>query len=553
MMSIVKPRQKLTQLQSEKSVISVLTLSFSCIAFLRGFFNDEHFEDSQFVVDDRSSIKIKTLKKGMSKEADGLVQWINTAVSDGIKNKYLKAVSLSIILDPNDPTDIFENYTFKVEYKNNEGSLVFETEAFDAIKSTRQDICSLLRRFIVITQSLGNLPEKRWLSLRLLYNENCPDKYQPMGFEDCSLEKAATIKMPINDEGEQCGGMNSTYHSLNIKIMSLADVDINEHFQKANLDPFMEDTELNDNSDIEKSGVKIDNTGELSSDDMADKTLANDGMSQITKEFENLIKDKKNADTQSIAIATQKIDFNDIQGPLLKSNKTYSNLEGSINCQCNAKKHLSFSRTIQCQICSNYIHRTCYAIKRDEEINNFTCLTCLDEPITNDLKIIFNIRKILTLLDNKDRAKIKSLSKFCTECGYAATDKLNADNVVSAVTVLIFEGIINLKSRKSFFHWLFQIDLEGLLLKNLPVRQGKYFISAVTGAEKKKKGAKFWSKELGRASDAVEDSMQDDTMFENIEYNHYLDCQDEHTTNKENINGDYKRRKISKSKNVYSV
>lgn len=118
--------------QSQKLVQTMLTMSFGCLAFLRGLFPDDSFVDQRFVPDkvdknyDRNncaqnnSIKIKTLARGRNSEVDVLLDWLEKAVFKSIRLKFLKALSLGIFLDENNPQEMIENYIFSFEYDNDE-------------------------------------------------------------------------------------------------------------------------------------------------------------------------------------------------------------------------------------------------------------------------------------------------------------------------------------------------------------------------------------------------------------------------------------------------
>ncbi|GME74638.1 unnamed protein product [Ambrosiozyma monospora] len=126
--------ERVTQVQSEQLIETVLSMSLGCIAFLRSFFDEDHFEDQRFVVPTskqpqhdlndtpsqqqlkRDSIRVKTLQRGKSQEADTLLDWLEVSVRDSIQKKYLKGVCLAIVLDDQKPDDIFESYTFGISY-----------------------------------------------------------------------------------------------------------------------------------------------------------------------------------------------------------------------------------------------------------------------------------------------------------------------------------------------------------------------------------------------------------------------------------------------------
>ncbi|ODV86335.1 hypothetical protein CANARDRAFT_191008, partial [[Candida] arabinofermentans NRRL YB-2248] len=241
-MSVCKQRlrasDRITVAQSQKLVESILSMSFGCVAFLRGFFDVEHFEDQLLVVNQEESsvnvkkdaIKVKTLVKGQSKEADLLIDWLELAVSDSLKKKYLKAVCLSIILDDKKPDELFESYTFRIDYDSGDNpSMAFqddETFLGSQMSTSRKHLQQLMKRLIVITQSLPDLPPKRFLSMRLWFNDSCPKDYNPSMFQDCSNEETAGIHVPVIKGQEElddvsCGEFSTKHHTCFAKVLSI--------------------------------------------------------------------------------------------------------------------------------------------------------------------------------------------------------------------------------------------------------------------------------------------------------------------------------------------
>ena len=170
--------------QSQKLVQTMMTMCFGCLAFLRGLFPDDNFVDQKFVPEkcnrdyDRgnaSSIRIKTLVRNKSEEADLFLDWLEKGVFQSLKLGYLKAISLGIFVDENEPNNLLETYLFSFDYQEqniilNINGQVDQISLLDSRKMVQQ----LMRRFIIITQSLDPLPEKRFLTMRLMFNDNAP-------------------------------------------------------------------------------------------------------------------------------------------------------------------------------------------------------------------------------------------------------------------------------------------------------------------------------------------------------------------------------------------
>lgn len=297
---------EITSEQSQRLIQTMLTMSFGCLAFLRGLFPDEYFLDQRFVPekinknynknensnnnnnkDNNNSIKIKTLVRGKNKEVDLLLDWLEKSVFQTIKLKYLKCLILDIFLDKNKPNELLENYIFKFDYLDNDMiqlsidskndnnksykenlnlNLNTNNKNKNSLLNSRKMVQQLMRRFIIITQSLEPLPSKKFLNMRLVFNDNAATDYQPNLFKDASLKERPKIKIPIlnnnpNDVDDikddldkltRVGTLNTNYHKLNFNIFSTLDsnfvkgspTDSNDENNSDQNDIVMEDEDL---------------------------------------------------------------------------------------------------------------------------------------------------------------------------------------------------------------------------------------------------------------------------------------------------------------------
>jgi meiosis-specific protein HOP1 len=200
-------------------------MSVGCLAFLRGLFADDNFIDQRFVPrkfeknynpDDplmrSDSIRVKTLARGKSPQVDTFLDWIDKGVCDAIRKNYLEGLVLAIFLDENKPEDLHEVYTFSFDYKDNKVKLEMNSEQTETITllDARQALQHLMRRFIIITQGLNPLPDKKFVTMRLLFNDSCPKKYQPECFKDASDRPVAMIKTKKSSLESYSAGIVST-------------------------------------------------------------------------------------------------------------------------------------------------------------------------------------------------------------------------------------------------------------------------------------------------------------------------------------------------------
>ena len=478
---------RFTQSQSERTILEILRMSISCISFLRGFFNDEHFEDNVFQINNNNNnnnnnkvnnsnntntkndkIKIKNLKKGVSDECDIINDWIDISIKNSIHDKYLKAINLSVITDKENPTDIFESYIFNIDYLTTSvQSISFNGNiTLTPGELTKIQIFSLMKKIILLTQSLSPLPNKRYLSMRLLYNDKCPLDYYTENFIDCSNEKPSMIKLPenlIDDLYIQCGEINSVHHELSTCLISKSNMS-REDYENSNLisiDPFdlIESNNSNNNSNNDNNDTP--------NNDMKLITYNNSQVSQVTKELYNVM---SNFDTT----------IHDGQTQIMDSNSHSHNLNDNylpILCSCSSNSYLSYSSLIQCKKCKKYSHKVCYSINSKD--SSFTCSNCSNMKnliSKTDLLILFNLRKLIVFFQNNKTIELRSISDALNKLGYETDNKSIVETVVNAFSILIHKKILAMKNHKSFNHTLFNVDFDGLMIDNRIVSMGKFYI-----------------------------------------------------------------------------
>lgn len=261
MFTVQKVRQKnevvtkstISQDQSQKLVQTMITMCFGCLAFLRGLFPDDSFVDQKFVPEkctkdydkvSASSIRIKTLVREKSEEADLFLDWLENGVFQSLKEGYLKAISLGIFVDESNPNDLIETYLFAFDYSNDTISININGEKDKiSLLDSRKMVQQLMRRFIIITQSLDPLPEKRFLTMRLMFNDVAPREYQPQLFRDATRDPKTVITVPHENGLDMfsVGSLNTSVHKVGLKVLSLADSTIQEKLASGittQLDPF---------------------------------------------------------------------------------------------------------------------------------------------------------------------------------------------------------------------------------------------------------------------------------------------------------------------------
>lgn len=454
--------ERTTPKQSEKTLLDFLTTSISCIFFLRGFFKESCFGDNKYEVRRHTeltdSIRIKTLKRGVSNEIDMILEWINVSVLDSLQKKYLKTIALSVILDAEKPLEVYESYLFNVEYLESTGQPSFFNG--DASVSpgevTKYHIFKLLKKVILSTQALPALPMKRFLSMRLLLNDKCPKEYHSEFFTDCSNEAFSSIEIPASlhtDAIVHPGNVTTAHHNISVSLVSAAGI---------NMENYQNDDVLHINP--------FDLFGFDTSNNFEDKvTTRQFQASQVTKEFHDIL----NNYTE------------EVHDGLTQLPGTHNTKETKISCTCESSMYLPYSSLIECFTCFRTLHRVCYSVNLNDP--SFQCINCSKNYASmssKDRHILYNLRKLIKYFQSNSTDSIDSFTTASLVLGFSNNDLKKKDtilgNVIDAFSILIFEGLLSFKQQKAFSHTLFEVDYKGLLYNNTPVEKGKYFIRFIS-------------------------------------------------------------------------
>ncbi|CAI4065553.1 hypothetical protein SUVZ_09G0920 [Saccharomyces uvarum] len=409
---LVKPKTEtktdITTEQSQKLLQTMLTMSFGCLAFLRGLFPDDIFVDQRFVPEkveknynkqatsQNNSIKIKTLIRGKSSQVDLLLDWLEKGVFKSIRLKCLKALSLGIFLE--DPTDLLENYIFSFDYdeannvnisvnlgddKKGNNNVSEDNETISLLDS-RKMVQQLMRRFIIITQSLEPLPQKKFLTMRLMFNDNVDQDYQPELFKDATFEKRATLRIPtsLDNDTFDVGTLNTKHHKVALSVLSAATSTM-EGVESTNfirVDPFEMILEQQEQKQQEKSSsVKPQNF--------------------VTSQTTNLLGNLLNSSQASI------------QPTQFVSNNTLTSL---CNCECGLQVPKEATVLKTCKSCRKTLHGICYGNFLHSSIEK--CFSCIFGPsldITwSKFQDLMMIRKVFRFLVRRKKGFPASITKL---------------------------------------------------------------------------------------------------------------------------------------------
>lgn len=464
-----KTKTSITCEQSQKLIQTMLTMSFGCVAFLRGLFPDENFVDQRFVPnkfeqgynpnDPKSkndSIRVKTLARGKSTKADLFLDWIDKGATDAIRRGYLKSLSFAIFLNKDDPNDLHEVYTFFFDYKNDDihFSINDEDEPISLLDS-RKMLQQLMKRFIIITQSLEPLPEERNVSMRMLFNESCPKDYQPPFFKDASDEPSAILKAPktSNVDRYSAGSVDTSFHSIQVKVLSRPILISNEN-EIIEIDPF------------EASQFKTPNM--IKNAQLPPKSL-NRFVKREPSQTTNMLRS-----------------FLESSQPEVKPTQAINH----VKCECGSTEESDVSGTIKCASCDGILHGSCYgSSSRRQETTCFTCRSKAMGGIKThqNLRLLFIARKLYKLFSKVD---IPPSTRIIHEqLGFAISENTKA--TASVISFFFKKCILVLedeprKLKKQVGDATFQkgssyvdVDIDGIYVNGKQLSRGRYSWSFV--------------------------------------------------------------------------
>ncbi|MBW0477687.1 hypothetical protein O181_017402 [Austropuccinia psidii MF-1] len=264
-----------TSAQSLGVVRTLIQTGIGVITYLRGVFPDECFNDDKIGPDrsevasvdeasypdgskktgreGRGYIRVKHIKRGSSKESDQVLDYLDEGVMDAIQRGFLKQLLFAMYLDPENPRDVIECYTFNFTYKGgadeSEG-LVPEIEVRDQLRELslggKMSICqenslqkgrktcgmvkrqvqALIKNLICSTQSLSDINGRRFLSFKLHYNEFAPADYEPPHFAPADVERdrftfgtTSAEEIPSTIE---MGKVDTGFHSVRVALATIS-------------------------------------------------------------------------------------------------------------------------------------------------------------------------------------------------------------------------------------------------------------------------------------------------------------------------------------------
>lgn len=190
-----------TEEQVVVEVTEILEILFSTVSYLRNF-----FPSSYFVTKNIDTVEAKILTP-CCPNSSLFISWYKVSVKDAFEKRYLRKLVLAIYLDEKSPEKVSETYTLEFNYD----------------KDTSNSIFQVIRTLSLLTQTLEPLPARKFLTLKLFYNENTPFEYEPEGFKASTnhqfLFESDPLKLDLSSFKIEQGSMSAFINSLFDKNM----------------------------------------------------------------------------------------------------------------------------------------------------------------------------------------------------------------------------------------------------------------------------------------------------------------------------------------------
>ncbi|WWD08960.1 hypothetical protein V865_007075 [Kwoniella europaea PYCC6329] len=169
---------------------------------------------TQGVPDEVSDVRTfswRKIKDDQSRQGKAICQLLSGA-EEAMRKGYLRSLMLIIFLDEEDPTNVIETYTFNFFYHESTGAPSMSVEhsvnreldqslngfaLLDKNRMLGNPMTHLeVRRMVKVTahslvkvlHAMGELPKKRFVDIKLFYNDSAPENYVAPSFADSSKE-----------------------------------------------------------------------------------------------------------------------------------------------------------------------------------------------------------------------------------------------------------------------------------------------------------------------------------------------------------------------------
>ena len=401
--SKVFPSKLETEAKSLQFVKKLVTLTVSNITYLRNIFPEDAYANRSL-----DKLPLKILKQNNPhKNAATLASWLLGAF-DAIEKKYLKEMMLVVYLDAERPDVVHEMYTFKLSYPGGLATCEIAVQqggdgtniSVDSVKKSTQ---SLLRRILVVTQSLSPIPSSGHVSMKLTYYDSVtPVDYQPAGFVSTEM---VIPSLPVSVQSIHSGKVATNHHTVQLKVLAM-DPAIHNSMVPENeaLSPLCKvgqvEDELVHSQDVEHSSETFHN--EHSS--LAPKCPRNDvsKSAQDVKQSITVVQSQGEVERPSLLAPSSQLDehlapltksaLDDVEPSSVSAKCSDKSLSISPSVLCSCNNSLTDPLMLSCSYCSMLQHAACYRILDEDKIpNTHCCVQCSQEGedrVCTDTKLV---------------------------------------------------------------------------------------------------------------------------------------------------------------------
>jgi len=225
-MQATKPAA-ITESSSLQLTRNLLRIAVYNIAYLRGLFPGENFEELRTL-----GMPLKKLKP-ICENSKRLVSWLENGVYDALSKKYLRTMVFAITKS-DDATQLLESYEFAFRYSAEDGEVAMAlSDLSNSRRSTKSQskmhkdmtqeevkklACKMIRVLCELMKTFDSVPEERYLTIRLTYNDDTPEDYEPPYFRSCTNEAKPTYQ--AEPFALTVGGVRTHTHSLSLKVIT---------------------------------------------------------------------------------------------------------------------------------------------------------------------------------------------------------------------------------------------------------------------------------------------------------------------------------------------
>ncbi|KAK5478839.1 hypothetical protein LTR43_004097 [Exophiala xenobiotica] len=170
--------------------------------------------------------EIRFLIRGGHTRADQMLEMLEDGIFEALQRSYLDTLQV-FITKAADPRAVLETYSFAFKYVDGRlnSILLAPTSRSLVLENFQKSFKSVIRALLRSLKDLPRLPAHRRLGMSLVYNDDCPPKYQPPGFvdqQDFPHEAGDKICNTLWDDGwSMVGKLETGHHQVAVGVRSL--------------------------------------------------------------------------------------------------------------------------------------------------------------------------------------------------------------------------------------------------------------------------------------------------------------------------------------------